>query len=103
MIVSVTSLQCYSNDDWFLDDPSSRKQIYSPQDELQAIVCDSGVNSCVQYKQVGDKTLLDHGSYEVMSFQCDNYSECFDGDGKTDIYLNLSIIVKLPIVSLQDN
>ena len=95
MIVSVTSLECYANDDWFQDVPFSRKQTYSPQDQLQAVVCNSRVPFCLQRRQFGDMTLLEFGTSEVMSFQCDNYQECFWGDGNWLCFLlNLSSLLQ---------
>ena len=82
MIASVTSLQCYSNEHWFVEGINSRMSTYQPQPGLRAVVCDSGVNHCVQSKQKGDEAFHQFGSSEVLSFSCDIYSECYDGDGK---------------------
>ena len=70
-VVSVTSLQCYSNEH------------YQPPEELHAIVCGSQVNSCVKHKLKGKHGYREFGSSaEVLSFSCDIYEECYDGDGK---------------------
>ena len=90
--VSVTSLQCFSTGHWFHEGESP---VYQPTDELHAIVCQPGVEHCTQTRQVGSKNIRDFGSYEVLGFDCDIYSECINEDGKYFIIKMLFSPLKL--------